>query len=120
MARPKIELDPERVRELASQGLNERQIAHCLGVNWKTLAARKRECEQFMALLEQGKAQGIQQVASAMFQNAINGSFQAQQFYLCNRDRDNWRPPSKIVDDPTNENDRLAEILSEFIASMPD
>lgn len=119
MARPKIELDPERVRELAAQGLNERQIAHCLGVNWKTLAARKRECEAFMALLEQGKAQGIQQVASAMFQNAMDGNFQAQRFYLCNRDRDNWKNENRLTDNKT-DNEQIAALLSELIAAQPD
>lgn len=118
MARPKIEIDADKVRELASQGLSERQIAHCLGINWKTLAARKRESAKFMELLEQGKAEGIQQIANAMFQTALGGHFQAQQFFLCNRDRDGWRHISKAREEE-NDQEKTARLLADLIERLP-
>ncbi len=94
--RKEIKIDVDRVRQLSSQGLTEEQIASVLGINWKTLVARKNKYKEYSEALQAGKNQGIAQVANAMYQNAMNGHFPAQKFYLCNRDRDNWQDKPEI------------------------
>lgn len=94
--RPEIPVDVNQVRRLAAQGLTEEQIASVLGINWKTLAARKKKYTEFMEALQAGKALGIQAVTNAVFESAITGNFPAQKFYLCNRDKENWKDKQEI------------------------
>lgn len=94
--RPEKPIDIKKVQELAACGLAEEQIALSLGINIKTLRSRKRKYTEFMDALSQGKTQGIAQVANAMYQNAMDGHFPAQKFYLCNRDKDNWQDKPEV------------------------
>ena len=70
--RPEISIDIEEVKELASRGLSEEQIALNLGINIKTLRHRKRKYTEFMDALKEGKATGIKQVSNAMPLISIN------------------------------------------------
>lgn len=82
VGRPKIIPDIIEVEKLASQGLTLEQIAHCLGISYKTLNERKKEFEDFSEAVKRGQAAGIQQVTSALFQNVRGGNVTAQIFYL--------------------------------------
>jgi len=94
--RPEKPVDIKKVRELASRGLTEEQIALGIGINIKTLRARKRKYKEFQDALSQGKAQGVQNISNALYQNAMEGHFPAQKFYLCNRDKENWQDKPDI------------------------
>lgn len=97
--RKPIDIDPVEVERLAAQGLNEEQIAASLGVNWKTLKARKTKLVEFSEALKRGKAVGITQVTNALFKNALEGNVGAQIFFLKNRDPENWADKRKIEAD---------------------
>ena len=88
--RPLIEIDPARVEALAAQGLNEEQIARALGINWKTLAHRKKKFAVFSEALKTGKAKGLAKVTNDLFQQSAAGNTAATIFYLKNRDPENW------------------------------
>lgn len=89
--RPPIQFDLEKVKSLAARGLSEPQIALVLGVERNTIRRHRKKDAEFCRAIEEGKAAGMATITNAMFQAAIAGSVPAQQFYLKNRDRDNWR-----------------------------
>lgn len=80
--KPRIEIDLNRVTELASRGLSQEQIAAALGISRTTLQSRKAESEQFAQAIEKGRADGIETVANALFDNAKSGNVTAQIFFL--------------------------------------
>lgn len=86
-----IDVDPKRVEELAARGLSVKQIALCLGIARSTLYRKFDEDQDIKDAVARGRAQGLQQVTNALFENALKGSYQAQQFYLRNRDPDRWK-----------------------------
>ncbi len=99
--KPRIEIDLDRVTELASRGLSHEQIAAALGISRTTLQARKRESEQFAQAIEKGQAQGIEQVSNALFQNAMGGNVTAQIFFL--KARAKWRDRPEDMDPDDGE-----------------
>ena len=99
--KPRLDIDLERVTELASQGLTHEQIAAALGISRTTLQARKRECEQFARAIEKGQALGIEAVSNALFQNAVGGNVTAQIFFL--KARAKWKDRHEEVGDEVDE-----------------
>lgn len=101
MARPKKELpDLGQIEALASKGLNEEQIASALGIAYSTLRRHKGSNEQFQAALKKGKALGIADVSSALYDAAVAGNVTAMIFFLKNRSPESWRDkPDPINDD---------------------
>lgn len=96
----------QRVRELAAQGLSERQVASVLGVHQSTLIRKKKQHSSFLNAIEQGKAEGVAQVSNALFRKALDGNVTAQMFFLKTRDPENWA-------------DRKETRESELVSSLP-
>lgn len=99
--KPRIDIDLERVTELARQGLTNEQIAAALGISRTTLQSRKRESEQFAQAIEKGQALGIEAVSNALFQNAVGGNVTAQIFFL--KARAKWKDRHDEIDDGDDE-----------------
>lgn len=74
--------DLAKVEELASRGLNNEQIAACLGICEDTLYTKQRQLTEFSEAIKKGKAKGIQQVANALFEAALSGNITAMIFFL--------------------------------------
>jgi len=85
MANRKIEIDLEEVERLASIGLNQSQVADSLGISEDTITRRKQTNTDFADALAKGKAKGIEKVANAMFDTAVDGNVSAQTFFMKNR-----------------------------------
>ena len=90
MGRKRIEIDPKKVRELASRGLGPTQIARALGVSWHTIDKNRKRSKEFNEAIENGKAEGLAEVTNSLFESANSGNVTAQIFYLKNRDTSNW------------------------------
>ena len=75
----------KHVEKLASQGLNEEQIAAALGCGISTLRERKRDFQGFSDAIKEGQAKGIATISNALFVNAKKGNYSAQSYYLNNR-----------------------------------
>ena len=90
MGRKRIEIDPKKVRELASRGLGPTQIARALGVSWHTIDKNRKRSKEFNEAIENGKAEGLAEVTNSLFESANSGNVTAQIFYLKNRDTTNW------------------------------
>ena len=90
----KIEITPEmlqKVEDLAAQGLNQAQIARCLGMSPETMTNKKKESDQLLLALKKGAAKGLDVVTNALFESAQTGNITAQIFYLKNRAPEDWR-----------------------------
>ena len=90
MGRKRIEIDPKKVRELASRGLGPTQIARAVGVSWHTIDKNRKRAKEFNEAIENGKAEGLAEVTNSLFESANSGNVTAQIFYLKNRDTSNW------------------------------
>lgn len=99
--KPRIVIDLERVTELASRGLSQEQIAAALGIGARTLQTRKAESAEFAAAIEKGRAEGIEEVANALFTNAKNGNVTAQIFFL--KAQAKWKDKPEGSDDDGDE-----------------
>lgn len=86
-----VEIDPNKVEQLAAQGLTVRQIAHCCDVGRSTLHRKMKENGDIRDAIKRGRSKGIGVVTNALFQNAKGGNTTAQIFYLKNRQPDKWR-----------------------------
>ena len=86
---PKVEINDEllsRVREMASVGLTNYQIAHNLGIHVATWCEYKLKHPEINEAISAGASEGIQQVCNALFQNATEKmNVSAQVFFLKNR-----------------------------------
>jgi IS30 family transposase len=101
MSRRKAQIDPQKVEQFASRGLSTTQIAHNLGVGRSTLYDHMRENSAISDAIDRGRAKGIAAVANALFEAAVTrGNYQAQQFYLRNRDPERWKDRTDLsIDD---------------------
>ena len=93
MARPAFEVNQEiidKCEKLAAQGLTLEQVAHCIGICYKTLNEKKKQFSELSDAIKRGQAAGIEQVSNALFDKAITGDNTSMIFYLKNRDQKNW------------------------------
>ena len=86
-----IDVDYDRVEELAGQGLSKTQIAHCLGIGRSTLFDKQKSDPDFLDAIKRGKSKGLETVTNALMENARGGNVTAQIFYLKNRAPDKWQ-----------------------------
>ncbi len=84
--RKTIEIDYDKVEQLAAQGLTERQIAESMGISRATVQRRKANDAAFEAAIKAGAARGLEAVTNALWENATQkGNVAAAIFYLKNR-----------------------------------
>jgi DNA-binding CsgD family transcriptional regulator len=70
VARPRIDIDIDRVAELAGRGLTQAEICAVLGISDQTLLNRKRDNLDFLDAINRGRAQAAQEVANALYTKA--------------------------------------------------
>ena len=85
----RVKIDLKEVQKLASRGLSLEQIAAALGFSVKTLARKRAEMSELSEAIEKGRAQGINTIANALFENAEKGNVTAQIFFL--KARAQWK-----------------------------
>jgi N-acyl-D-aspartate/D-glutamate deacylase len=89
----------KKVESLAARGMEEQDIALCLGINPSTLSHSKAQLEQLAQAIKRGKAKGIAKVTAALLKNVDIGNVTAQIFYL--KCQAKWREPE--IKDKDNE-----------------
>lgn len=101
MSRKKAQIDPDKVEHYASRGLSTTQIAHNLGIGRSTFYDHMGANPDISDAIDRGRANGLSAVANALFENAVTkGNYQAQQFYLRNRDPERWKDRTDLsIDD---------------------
>jgi len=70
------------VESAASRGLTDRQIGELLGVSRATISRRKSDDDAFETAIKKGRARGVEQVANALFEQALSGNTTAMIFFL--------------------------------------
>ncbi len=70
MARPRIDIDIDRVAELAGRGLTQAEICAVIGISEGTLYSRKRDSEVFEDAIKNGRAAAAIEVSNALYQKA--------------------------------------------------
>lgn len=83
----------EQFRKLAST-LNYEQLADYFGVSSSTLFAFMKKYPEYQDSYRRGKAEALDDVASALKKTALDGNVGAQQFYL--KARGGWAETQKI------------------------
>lgn len=70
MARPRIDIDIDRVAELAGRGLSQAEICLVMGISEDTLSRRKQDTAVFADAINKGRAAAAQEVSNALYQKA--------------------------------------------------
>jgi len=71
MARPRIDIDIDRIAELAGHGLTQAEICAVLGISEDTMSRRKQDTAVFAEAIKAGKANAAQAVSNALYQKAV-------------------------------------------------
>lgn len=83
--RPRIQIDPERVEQLAQVCDNEEEIALALGISYSTLRNRKREFDSFNTAIKRGRAKANAFVGGKLMSLIREGNPAATIFYMKSR-----------------------------------
>ena len=107
--RKPINIDPDRVEHLASQGLGVMDICRSLGVGWDTFNKyREKKNSGISDALDRGKSKGLAFVTSKLMETIEDKNFNAISFYLRNRAPDQWADRQEV-----NHNLDLKGVLTE-------
>lgn len=97
ITKPKIEIDPEKVRALAAEGKNQEQIARALGICDDTLIARKKESREIREALKKGQEEAGDNIENVLYSMASSGENTAATiFWLKCRRPDRWSDRQKL------------------------
>jgi hypothetical protein len=110
MANKKLELDLQRVEQLAGLGLNYGEIASCLGVSRLTIARRRKDSEQFDTAIKNGQAKACSIVANKLFELVEQGNLGAIVWYEKTRCGRTDRSVTEMV----GKNDKPIEVVVGF------
>ena len=114
--RKPINIDPNRVEHLASQGLGVMDICRSLGVGWDTFNKyREKKNSGISDALDRGKSKGLAFVTSKLMETIEDKNFNAISFYLRNRAPDQWADRQEI-----NYNLDLKNVLTDARARIID
>lgn len=97
--RPRFEIDEgtiSAVEHYASRGLNNKQMASCLGISYETFNEKKKEYSDFSDAIERGKAFGVSDIADSMYQLAKQGDSKMIIYYLNNVSRETFSSNPEI------------------------
>ena len=95
--RKPINIDPDRVEHLASQGLGVMDICRSLGVGWDTFNKyREKKNSGISDALDRGKSKGLAFVTSKLMETIEDKNFNAISFYLRNRAPDQWADRQEV------------------------
>ena len=87
--RPRIQIDLEKVEQLAQVCDNEEEIALALGISYRTLQNRKKDFANFATAIKKGKAKANAFVGGKLMALIREGNPAATIFYM--KSRCGWR-----------------------------
>ena len=113
--RKPINIYPDRVEHLASQGLGVMDICRSLGVGWDTFNKyREKKNSGISEALDRGKSKGLAFVTSKLMETIEDKNFNAISFYLRNRAPEDWSD-RQVVDHQLNLGDVLTQARERII-----
>jgi hypothetical protein len=111
---PWIPPDLEQVEALAHRGLSDNQIALALGIHRATLYRKRTAYSDFDYAIKRGRALGIADVASRLYESALAGDTVAAIFYL--KAKGKWR--DRHLEVQIEAEKRAEERIEEFERSQ--
>ena len=89
----------QKIESLAARGMEQQDIALCLGIHPSTLSEKKGQLEALNEAIKRGKAKGIAKVTNALLRNIDVGNVTAQIFYLKTQARwkENYEDQTELV-----------------------
>ena len=91
--RPRIQIDLDKVEQLAQVCDNEEEIALALGISYRTLQNRKKDFANFATAIKKGKAKANAFVGGKLMSLIKEGNSAAIIFYM--KSRCGWRETVK-------------------------
>lgn len=110
MPRQKIEIDLQKVEDLAAQGLTFEQIAICLGTTDRTLFNRRKESSEVSEAIKRGRERGVALAASQLQNLIAQGNLGAVIFYL--KAKGGWTEKQVIETKETADEKEIAKGLT--------
>lgn len=98
----------ETVEELAAQGMDQQDIAQCIGLHASTLSEKKNVVPELGEALKKGKARGLERVTKALLNNIDLGNVTAQIFYL--KCKGQWKETNVTEHHVTTHDDAIKEL----------
>ena len=92
--RKKIEIDLEKVEQLASRGLTKAQVASAVGISESQWYARESQEPDISEAYKRGKTKGVGTIANSLFEAARSGNITAQIFFL--KCQGGWREAQRV------------------------
>ena len=120
VGRKPINIDIEKVEELASQNMGVMEICRTLGVGWDTFNKNRKRKTELSDAYERGRAKGLERATFRLMEQIDEGNFQAIQFYLKNTDSDKWKDRQEVVNATINLNDVLSGAKERIGGQMTD
>lgn len=110
-----------RVRELASRGLNQLEIATILGCDPSSMSTWKHKSEKFRKAIEEGLALGIERRLVRIERAAEKGSWGADAWWLERRYPEQWaRKDNLRIGDPEGKPLAPAIIAPTIVVVRPE
>ena len=89
VGRKPVPIDISSVEKMASQGLNQEQIASIVGLKSSQWYERCKQNPDISDAYKRGKSKGVLAISNALFEQARNGNTTAQIFFL--KAQGGWR-----------------------------
>lgn len=116
--RPKFKVTPkilDKAYDLASRGLNKKEIAYSLGIHYETLRVHESENSAFSVAIQEGRAMAIANVVSVVYEKALDGDMVAAKYVLNNLDPKNWKEKREHT---VENRDPVREVTEEEMDNM--
>ncbi len=120
VGRKPVPIDISSVEKMASQGLNQEQIASIVGLKSSQWYERCKQNPDISDAYKRGKSKGVLAISNALFEQARNGNTTAQIFFL--KAQGGWRENIRlehtgadggpIKQEMTNARDQLLDRLA--------
>ena len=104
----KPDYHPQKARELAEQGLIDKQIADFFGIDESTLYNWKREYLEFFQAVEEGKQPQLKEIEEAAYKAALWNQIEEETIYY---DKEGNETGKKIIKKPLPPNSKIACLM---------